>query len=71
VSAPLLTARQLAAELQVHEDTIYRWCRRPPADGGVPCLRAGAIVRFDRDEVIQWMAEGAGRVVPATRGGDR
>jgi excisionase family DNA binding protein len=46
----LLTARQLAAYLQVAEATVFRWA----AAGRIPCVRlAPKALRFDLPEVMR------------------
>ncbi|HYX86875.1 MAG TPA: helix-turn-helix domain-containing protein [Gaiellales bacterium] len=52
----LLTTADLAATLQCHEETVYRHVAR-----GMPHLRLGPKLRFDLDEVIEWMRDEACR----------
>ena len=49
----LLTARQLAGELDVSSETVLRWTRR----GEVPAIRlpSGAL-RYSRDALDAWLA---------------
>jgi excisionase family DNA binding protein len=51
----LLTAEQMAAQLNVHPETIYRRARM----GELPCFRLGPVLRFDLEEVKDAMREGA------------
>jgi excisionase family DNA binding protein len=43
----LLTAEELAAALRVSRSWVYEAAR----NGAVPCLRVGALLRFDLEEV--------------------
>jgi excisionase family DNA binding protein len=47
----LLTVRELAKYLAVHEKTIHRW-RRSEA---LPCVVIGGRVRFVPRDVIRWL----------------
>jgi excisionase family DNA binding protein len=55
----LLSADELAELLAVSADTVYRMCRVPEARGGVPRLRVGVLLRFERDAVMTWAREKA------------
>jgi len=44
---PLLTAEELAAALRVSRSWVYEAAR----NGAIPCLRVGALRRFDLAEV--------------------
>lgn len=48
----LLTVRELAAFLGLHEKTIYDWSAR----GELPCLRLGNRLRFDPNDVTRWLS---------------
>src|SRR4026209_919580 len=48
----LWTVRDLARFLNVHERTVARWVRF----GRLPCVRIGSRLRFDRQDVLRWVA---------------
>ena len=48
----LLTVRELAAFLGLHQKTIYDWSSR----GELPCLRLGNRLRFDPNDVLRWLS---------------
>ncbi len=51
--ADLLTARQLAGELDVSSETVLRWTRR----GDLPAIRLpGGAIRYQRAALEQWLA---------------
>jgi excisionase family DNA binding protein len=43
----MMTAEELAKALRVSRSWVYEAAR----NGGIPCLRVGALLRFDLDEV--------------------
>ena len=48
----LLTARELAGELDVSSETVLRWTRR----GELPAIRLpGGAIRFRRDALDAWL----------------
>lgn len=47
----LLTVRELARFLSVHEKTIYDWTAR----GELPCIRLGKRLRFSASDVGRWL----------------
>ena len=49
---PLLTLREVAALLRVHEKTVCGWVRRRD----LPCIRLGGRLRFDQRDVLRWIA---------------
>jgi excisionase family DNA binding protein len=49
----MMTARQVAELLGVHENWVYEQA----ADGVLPSYKIGGTRRFDRDEVRRWIAE--------------
>jgi excisionase family DNA binding protein len=49
----MLTARQVAELLGVHENWVYDLA----ASGELPSYKLGGTRRFDRDEVHGWIAE--------------
>ena len=57
----LVTTKELAEILQVHENTLYNWAR----DQDMPRLKLGHNrVRYDLDDVMNWIKErdGVGRI---------
>ena len=56
MSAPLLTARDLAGQLGVSAETVLRWTRR----GELPAIRLpGGAIRYREAEVDDWLQERA------------
>jgi excisionase family DNA binding protein len=51
-SDSLLTIRQLAAKLQIPEQTLYAWRTRGE---GPPGLRVGRYVRYRLQDVEEWL----------------
>lgn len=49
----LLTEAELCEWLQITRATAWRWRRRE----GMPCLKHGATVRYDKAEVSDWLRE--------------
>ena len=50
----LVSTKELAEILQVHENTLYNWAR----EQNMPRLKLGHNrVRYDLDEVINWIKE--------------
>jgi excisionase family DNA binding protein len=49
----MMTARQVAELLGVHENWVYEQAAR----GVLPSYKIGGTRRFDRDEVRRWIAE--------------
>ena len=56
----LLTIAELSQWLQVKPRTIYQWVH----EGYIPVIKLGALIRFDRASVIEWIKkrETSGRV---------
>ena len=50
-----LTADELAQFFKIKKPTVRLWTRQ-----GVPCLKAGRLVRFNIDEVERWLRERGG-----------
>ena len=48
-----MTAEQVALDLGVHKDTVYRLAR----SGRLPHLRLGRLVRFDRGDVKEHLQQ--------------
>lgn len=54
MSEKLVTTKELAEILQVHENTLYNWAR----EQDMPRLKLGHNrVRYDLDEVMNWIKE--------------
>lgn len=47
---PVLTVKDVAAYLQVHQSSIYRLIKR----GMIPTFKVGADWRFRADEIDKW-----------------
>lgn len=54
--AGFLTIEEAAEYLRVSRWTLYKWA----AEGRVPCLRLGKLLRFERVRLDEWMRSGAG-----------
>ena len=50
---PVLTVRELAGYLRVHQSTVYRLVR----ERKLPAFRVGADWRFNREELERWMID--------------
>lgn len=46
----MLTRKELAQELKVHANTVDNMRKR-----GMPCYESNGVVRFDLDEVKEWL----------------
>jgi len=56
VHSQLITTEELAQMLSVSERTIYRW----RAEGKIPpALKIGGVLRWSRDAIVEWLADGA------------
>ena len=54
MSKKLVSTKELAEILQVHENTLYNWAR----EQDMPRLKLGHNrVRYDLDEVVNWIKE--------------
>jgi excisionase family DNA binding protein len=47
----LLTVKAVSERLQVKPSTVYLWA----AQGTIPHLKLGRLLRFDRDEIEHWL----------------
>lgn len=47
----LLTVAELARELHVSADTIYRWSEQ----GDLPAIKLGRVLRFRRADISGWL----------------
>lgn len=50
-SSPYLTAAEVAAMLRVDPQTVRRWC----ANGELPSVRAGRVIRIRREDVDRFV----------------
>ena len=50
--AKIMTTKELAAYLRLHEITIYKYA----SDGRIPAIRIGRVWRFDKDAIDRWIA---------------
>ena len=50
----LLTTKELAAFLKVDPSTLWHWRKR-----GLPALKIGYAVRFDKEKVLEWIESNA------------
>lgn len=48
----MLTREDLARELKVHPNTVDNWRKQ-----GLPCVKINKSVRFDLQDVIDWLKE--------------
>ncbi len=49
----LIRPDQLAKMLGVAQVTVYSWAKR----GVIPHIRLEGVIRFDREEIAQWIKE--------------
>jgi excisionase family DNA binding protein len=49
----LLTVKNMSAWFQVKPATVYGWV----AEGKIPALRLGGLIRFRRDDIEAWLEE--------------
>ena len=50
---PIMTIKEVASYLRVHNSTLYRMVNR----GEIPVFKIGSSHRFRRDEIEKWVAE--------------
>ena len=48
----LLTIRDLSSQLQIKASTLYSWA----AQGKIPCRKIHGLLRFETEEIEQWLA---------------
>jgi excisionase family DNA binding protein len=48
----LLTVKDLSAWLKMKPSTLYLWA----AQGKIPCRKIHGLIRFDQEEIRQWLA---------------
>lgn len=66
MTEPWATLAEVAAHLQVAEETIHRWIRGK----GMPAHRAGRNWRFKLSQVDAWMQSGGAAPGPEPEGPD-
>jgi len=49
----ILTVKEVSELLKIHESTIYKTIR----EGRIPTFRIGSEWRFQKDQIVHWMAE--------------
>jgi len=55
-SRELLTVREVAEWLRVHEKTVYAWVEKGQREKGkLPCIRLGKQLRFRASDVSRWL----------------
>jgi len=59
----LLTAKELAAWLNVPGQTVYLWVSQRK----IPHLKIGKCVRFDREEIRRWLGARRVKASPSAR----
>lgn len=47
----LLTVKDVAAQLQVKEKTVYAWASQRK----IPCAKINGVIRFDAKEIEEWL----------------
>ncbi|MEW5767411.1 MAG: helix-turn-helix domain-containing protein [bacterium] len=52
---PVMTVKEVAQYLRMHEMTIYRMCH----SGDIPCHRDKYLWYFNKEEVDQWLEKKA------------
>ena len=52
--AQIITTRELANYLKLHQITIAKLAKK----GVIPSIRIGAVWRFDKELVDEWIAKG-------------
>ena len=50
----IMTTRELAKYLKLHEITIYKYA----GEGNIPAFRVGRVWRFDKEVIDKWISEG-------------
>ena len=50
----LLTLEEMASRLRVNQSWIYRQTKKH-APGSIPRMKVGKYLRFNEDEVMQWL----------------
>ena len=48
----LLTIKDLSAQLNIKPSTLYLWA----AQGKTPCRKIHGLIRFDQEEIHNWLA---------------
>ena len=56
----LLTIRELSNQLQIKTSTLYSWA----AQGKIPSRKIHGLLRFNRDEIKEWLSSFDRIVVP-------
>jgi excisionase family DNA binding protein len=56
MNGELFTAREIAGWLKIKLPTIRKWQLQ-----GLPCLRAGRLCRYEKEQVREWLEERAAK----------
>ncbi len=59
----IMTAKELAKYLKLHEITIWKHA----GEGNIPGIRIGSSWRFDKEAIDKWISEGQSKNVPKRR----
>ena len=51
----LITFKQACEELKIQPSTLYQWSET----GLVPVIRVGRVLRFDKDQLLQFFKDGS------------
>lgn len=49
----IMTVKELASYLRLHESSIYRICQ----SGSIPAYKVGRSLRFRKEEIDAWLAQ--------------
>jgi excisionase family DNA binding protein len=49
----ILTVKEICELLQLHQATVYKLAK----EGRIPAFRIGSDWRFQRDQIVHWIAE--------------
>ena len=49
----ILTVKEVSELLKIHEGTVYKMIRQ----GRIPAFKIGSDWRFQKDQVVHWIAE--------------
>jgi excisionase family DNA binding protein len=52
--ADIMTTRELAGYLKLHEITVCKYA----ANGQIPAIRIGRVWRFDKEAIDEWIIRG-------------
>ena len=55
--AEIMTTREVAKYLKLHEITILKYA----AEGKIPAVRIGRVWRFDKETIDKWISSGGNK----------